>query len=541
MANTSFRTQLADRRRRQLSDAVAELRLLPTTVAVPMKVLQLQRNPLATMADYAAALAADPSLTSKVLALANSAAFAPTQRITRITDAVTRIGLKNLLSLVFGLSIGGIFNKLTLPAPEGKGLWRASLLKAVTARELATRLDPAVAEEAFICGLLQDISLPIIFATDPSAWPETAAILDQDPKLRKQRELAMYSTDHATLGKVVAMKLGLPELYQTAIGVHHDESEVPANAAAGAAPAATTPATPPASFAPLGSPALGKAIEFAAALPHRLNTYTAAITNRLAAKLKALDPEGLTDHPTLLKAIGESYAGTLQLLGESDESSAAVKEFLQAVGGEVAGILEGSIGDLVSQISKLEQRGAELESKVAELKQQAQRSECDPLTKALTPDAFVVRAERFFELARGYETPCAIGVADITGFSKINETYNHVVGDEVLAEMASKLAEALRGKGIIARIGPDDFAMLMVCSNQRELAAEADRLESVVAALTIGSIPGGVSLPATIGLVWLGVPAPDLTLEVAMQRAAAALQDAKAGGGRGRRVLARTA
>ncbi|HZN64437.1 MAG TPA: diguanylate cyclase, partial [Tepidisphaeraceae bacterium] len=125
--------------------------------------------------------------------------------------------------------------------------------------------------------------------------------------------------------------------------------------------------------------------------------------------------------------------------------------------------------------------------------------------------------------------------------SKINETYNHVVGDEVLAEMASKLAEALRGKGIIARIGPDDFAMLMVCSNQRELAAEADRLESVVAALTIGSIPGGVSLPATIGLVWLGVPAPDLTLEVAMQRAAAALQDAKAGGGRGRRVLARTA
>src|SRR5688500_6110100 len=173
---SSFRTQLADRRRRQLSDDVAELRLLPTTVAVPMKILQLQRDASSTMADYGAALAADPSLTSEVLALANSAAFAANRRITRVSDAVARIGLKNLLSLIFGLSIAGIFTKLTLPAPEGKGLWRACLLKAVTARELASRLDPGIAEEAFICGLLQDISLPIIFATDPSAWPETAAI-----------------------------------------------------------------------------------------------------------------------------------------------------------------------------------------------------------------------------------------------------------------------------------------------------------------------------------------------------------------------------
>src|SRR5687768_10368466 len=99
MSQSAFRTQLADRRRRQLSDAIAELRLLPTTVSVPMKILQLQRSGTATPADFGVALSADPSLTSKVLGLANSAACAPVKPVTKVSEAITRIGLKNLLSL----------------------------------------------------------------------------------------------------------------------------------------------------------------------------------------------------------------------------------------------------------------------------------------------------------------------------------------------------------------------------------------------------------------------------------------------------------
>ena len=51
------------------------------------------------------------------------------------------------------------------------------------------------------------------------------------------------------------------------------------------------------------------------------------IAQKLTARLAALDPNHTVDHAELLKAIGTSYASTLELLGESDESSAAVKEF----------------------------------------------------------------------------------------------------------------------------------------------------------------------------------------------------------------------
>ena len=58
----------------------------------------------------------------------------PGHTVTRVSEAIVLIGLKNLLSLVFGLSIGGIFNKMGGAPAEAKGLWRASLLKAVVAR-----------------------------------------------------------------------------------------------------------------------------------------------------------------------------------------------------------------------------------------------------------------------------------------------------------------------------------------------------------------------------------------------------------------------
>lgn len=503
MPNTSssFRTQLADRRRRQLSDAVAELRVLPTTVGVPMRILQLQRDAKSTLADFGAALSADPSLTSKVLGLANSAACAPGRTITKVSEAVTLIGLKNLLSLVFGLSIGGIFNKMGLAPTEAKGLWRASLLKAVAARELALKLDPTVAEEAYVCGLLQDISLPILSATDPSAWPETAAILDLEPNARRQREDAMYGTDHGAIGKLIAARIGLPALFQNATALHH--ADAPALAA-------------------LGSPALAGAVEFAAVLPHRLTAFAPSVAQKLGAKLATLDPNKKFDHAETLKAVGASYTATLALLGESDESSAAVKEFLQSVGAEVAGILEAAIADSLSQISLLKTRSAELEGKIANLKQEAIRADYDPLTKALTRRGFVARAERFMALAREYETPCAVGFVDVDDFKSLNDRLGHAGGDAALVTVAEKLCEHFRGRGIVGRVGGDEFAFLVIARGRDEAHAELGRVKSTMAGMSVAHpTEAATSLPLTtsIGMLWLGVPTAEQTPEAALTSA----------------------
>ena len=508
MPTTSFRTQLADRRRRQLSDAVGELRLLPISVSVPMKILLLQRNPATSLADYGVALSADPSLTSKVLGLANSPASAPARTITKVSEAVARIGLKNLLSLVFGVSIGGIFNKMGVPPVEAKGLWRASLLRAVAARELALKTDPSVGEEAYVCGLLQDISLPVICATDASAWPETAAILDLEDKVRRQREEAMYGADHAAVGKMIAAKIGLPDLFQTAVALHH-----------GDAPA----------LAALGGPALAGAVEFAAVLPHRLSAFSPSVSQKLAAKLGSLDPNHTFDHAELLKSIGTAYAATLALLGETDESSAAVKEFLQSVGAEVAGILEGAIAESLSQISQLRNRSAELEGKIADLRREAIKSDYDVLTRALSRRGFVARAERFLALAREYETPCAVGFVDVDDFKSLNDTLGYAAGDAALVQVAGRMCEHFRGRGIVGRVGDDEFAFLLIARTREDLSAEAERLGVAFAGMSAAPDAGGAALPLTTstGVLWLGVPTPEMTPELTLKRADEVMHGAK--------------
>ena len=503
MTQSAFRTQLADRRRKQLSDAVAELRLLPTTVSVPIRILQLQRDPDSRLADYSATLAADPSLVSKVLALANSAACAPGRTVTKVSEAVYLIGLKNLLSLVFGVSIGGIFNKMGVPPPEAKSLWRASLLRAVAARELALKTDATVAEEAYVCGLLQDVSLPILCATDPSAWPETAAILDLDAKSRRQREDAMYGSDHGAVGQQITARLGLPELFQKATALHHADG------------AALTAA--------LGSPALAGAVEFAAVLPHKLTAFAPSVAQKLAAKIAALDPNHTVDHAALLKSVGTAYSETLALLGESDESNAAVKEFLQAVGVEVAGILESAICDSIAQISHLKTRSVELEGKIANLKQEAIRADYDELTKALTRRAFVARAERFMALAREYETPCAMGLVDVDDFKAINDRLGHAGGDAALASVGERLCEAFRGRGIVGRVGGDEFAFLVIVKSEAEVAAEAERARAAFAGASVNHpTEACVALPLTtsVGVHWVGIPPPDQTPDAALRAAA---------------------
>ena len=254
----------------------------------------------------------------------------------------------------------------------------------------------------------------------------------------------MYGTDHGALGKLVAARIGLPELFQKSTELHHGDA---------------------AALAALGSPALAGAVELAAVLPHRLAAYNASTGQKLAAKLVTLDPNHTVDHGELVKSIAANYASTLELLGESDESSAAVKEFLQSVGAEVAGILEGAICESLLQIGKLKTRGVELEGKIADLKREALQADYDSLTKALTRRGFVVRAERFLRAAREYETPCAVGFVDVDNFKALNDKLGHDGGDAALVKVAERLCEHFRGRGIVGRVGGDEFAVLLIAKS----------------------------------------------------------------------------
>jgi diguanylate cyclase (GGDEF)-like protein len=507
--------------RRQLIDrTLSGLKLLPSNAAVAMKVLELKRRNDAGAVEFAAVIAADPSLSTKVLALANSAAFAPVMPVTRLSHAVAQIGLGNLLPLVFGLSFAGIFNKLGLPPEDQQLLWRASLLKAVAARECVRMLGrfcsgderESAAEEAFLAGLIQDLALPVFCAADRSAWPEFLAVLDGPDADRRERECRMYGVDHATVAGQCAAVLKLPELFARTCELHHGGTE--AMTAAGIA-------------------TLAIAMDAAAYLPHRMPSLCGRVLQPLAARVHKSCGASAPDLAGLLKHIAEEFNRICNLFAEPEDQSASFKQFLQNLGAEVADCLQASILSSASEINALRERERQLGQAVAALENQAQRAEFDPLTGALTRTAFLSRLTKLFPLASRHGAACAIGYLDIDDFKQINDTHGHAAGDAALLEAGKLLLATLHNSGIVGRMGGDEFVFAFV-ARPEALDQAMSNFVNRTAKLAVAHGPTRLDLTTSIGIVPLGVPRAETDSLAALRQADELMYEAKrAGKGRG--------
>jgi diguanylate cyclase (GGDEF)-like protein len=105
----------------------------------------------------------------------------------------------------------------------------------------------------------------------------------------------------------------------------------------------------------------------------------------------------------------------------------------------------------------------------------------DPLTGLLNRLGFDALATAFFRRRRA----CSVAIADIDHFKAINDAHGHGVGDAVLAGLASGLGADIRGDEIAARIGGEEFVLLL---GERGPAAMA-RVEAMRAAVTDLRIP----------------------------------------------------
>ena len=85
----------------------------------------------------------------------------------------------------------------------------------------------------------------------------------------------------------------------------------------------------------------------------------------------------------------------------------------------------------------------------------------DPLTQLANRRYLLQRLEREFDRSRRYRRPLSLMYIDLDGFKSINDRYGHLVGDKVLIGAARAMQAVLRSTDQLARIGGDEFAVLM--------------------------------------------------------------------------------
>ncbi len=101
----------------------------------------------------------------------------------------------------------------------------------------------------------------------------------------------------------------------------------------------------------------------------------------------------------------------------------------------------------------------------------------DELTGLPNRRGFFVLAEQQLRSAQRSGGHLVLLFADLDGFKKINDTLGHQAGDEALCSMASLFRQSYRDADIIARMGGDEFAILLVNPTERGVKAAQNRLQ----------------------------------------------------------------
>jgi diguanylate cyclase (GGDEF)-like protein len=139
------------------------------------------------------------------------------------------------------------------------------------------------------------------------------------------------------------------------------------------------------------------------------------------------------------------------------------------------------------------------------------------------------------EVARAVrtESPLAIAMLDIDKFKAVNDTYGHLVGDQVLKEIANTLNTLLRDYDLAGRFGGEEFALLLPQTRAVDAFRIAERVRANIASMSIiaAGTTGGERVQVTVSI---GVAALDSgskrELSELVAAADAALYRAKAGG-----------
>ena len=138
-------------------------------------------------------------------------------------------------------------------------------------------------------------------------------------------------------------------------------------------------------------------------------------------------------------------------------------------------------------------------------KQMYQSSVRDPLTGAYNRKHFGERVSSEISFTRRHRIPLTLIMIDLDYFKKVNDTFGHQAGDQVLIAISSTIMDALREEDIFARYGGEEFMVLARGINEIGGMALGERLRCMIEEIRIVT-PDGTSIPVTISLGIATIP-----------------------------------
>lgn len=429
---------------------------LPTLPAVALKVLDLCQRENLDLPEIAKVIANDPALAAKMLKTVNSPAFALRQEVRTLSHAVALLGVNSVRTLVLSFSLLRDIRKNQRASLTT--YWKRSVLAGVAARELAGALRFAYREEAFLCGLLQDIGMLALRQLGDPIYNDLLESASWDHDRLAAGERASFENDHSEVGAWLIGRWRLPDRFRLACAHSHKPTKL-------------------------------EKVDDDLGVLLRLTALSGILAD-------------IWIHPDAAGAAQRAHIQvnkTLQLPGLSLEE---VVRNMAAALPEVAGLFEVDLGSQESLAKVLEDArealavisvqgvpAPRLVPPPIPADAEGRRIETGPRDVATDlPDRAV--AERYLAeervLARRENEPVSVVVADIDDAAWMPAVQSvpadggtgerrALLPDSVLKAVAGCLGERLRRRDLLARIGPTRFLFILPETNTAGVVVVAER------------------------------------------------------------------
>jgi len=167
----------------------------------------------------------EQSLTTKLLAVANSPYYGLKKKVTSIEYALLLLGTDEVCRLVTALSLSDAVRFPSTPHLRYLDYWYHSMVVGFTARDIASKLEfHEIVNDVFLGGIFHDLGIQILAKYFPKEFEAIAAkILKGDNVLAA--ELETVGSTHQEIGRYAAERWGLPDVIFDAIAFHHSPAK----------------------------------------------------------------------------------------------------------------------------------------------------------------------------------------------------------------------------------------------------------------------------------------------------------------------------
>lgn len=151
----------------------------------------------------------------------------------------------------------------------------------------------------------------------------------------------------------------------------------------------------------------------------------------------------------------------------------------------------------------------------------------DPLTGILNRRAFFDISEKVSKLASRNKETLSLMILDIDHFKHVNDTYGHLIGDEIIKYLVERVEKEVRASDIFARFGGEEFIILLPNTDEMGAFTLADKIREMVEIHPYIDGKLTISFTISIGIAELG---SEKLLRDLIRRADSALYEAKENG-----------